>query len=404
MEYKIKYGNQHIDLRVPENIEPITVNPPQSIPDKKVFLEELSALLKPGLVSAGIVVSDKTRICGYDKYLPWLIEALKSKGLDEYSIKFYIAYGTHPRQTDLESLRMYGNIYNNYEFIHHDCDDNDIMINIGTTSRGTEVEIRKDILEHDLLILFGSVLHHYFAGYGGGRKLLFPGLAARRAIYSNHKLFIDFDNRTLQPGCRSGKLKDNPVAEDLCEVDKMMPHKILISGIPDAGGKIRKLMTGSSYEDFLSACKIYDSHYRKEGNIRYDNVIAGSGGYPKDINFIQTHKSLHNAASFVRDGGNLFLLGECIDGVGNKEFLNIFKGSKRDIYFNLGKQYSGNGGTALSLLSKTDRIKVYMTTNLDTRVCNTLNIKKLTPEDMNYETSRLKGDSAIIENASIVYC
>ena len=35
----------------------------------------------------------------------------------------------------------------------------------------------------------------------------------------------------------------------------------------------------------------------------YDLVVASAGGYPKDINYIQAHKSIHNAASFVKDGG-----------------------------------------------------------------------------------------------------
>jgi len=404
MKYNLKYGKQSIDLHVPENIQPIRVNLPAVEPDKGALHKDLSASIKTDIKSAGIVISDKTRLCGYDKYLPWLIEALQSKGLDEHSAKFYIAYGTHPRQTDLESLKIYGDIYNKYKFIHHDCDDNDIMINLGLTKRGTEVKIRKDIFDHDLLILFGSVSHHYFAGYGGGRKLLFPGLAAREAIYSNHKLFIDFDNMKLHPGCSSGILRDNPVAEDLYEIDRLMPEKIIISGIPDASGKIISLMLNSTYEDFLSTCTIYDNYFRKNSMTKYDNVIASSGGYPKDINFIQTHKSLHNAASFVRDGGNLYLLGECIDGVGNDEFLNLFTLNKKDIFLQLKKKYSGNGGTALSLLSKTERINVYMMTSLDELTCNTLNIKKLNSEELCSETVKLKGRTAVIENASIVYC
>lgn len=404
MEYSFKYGNQIIALQVPENIQTIKVNPPVGKPDKRAFQEELYDFIQDGITSAGIVVSDKTRLCEYDKYLPWLIEVLLGKGLDEYSIRFYIAYGTHARQSDTESLKIYGDTYKKYEFIHHDCDDIDGIINMGSTKRGTEAKVRRDILNHDIRILFGSVSHHYFAGYGGGRKLLFPGLADREAIFSNHRLYLDFENMKLHPGCRSGNLKDNPVAKDLYEIDTMMPEKIIISGIPDNMGKISRLIIGNSYKDFLSACKIYDNLYRKKSKTKYDNVIASCGGYPKDINFIQTHKSLHNAASFVRDGGNLFLLGECIDGVGNDIFLSILMGDKKEIYHNLGKNYSNNGGTALSLLSKTERINVYMLTSLDTHVCDTLNIKKLNPDELNAKTVGLKGSTAVIENASIVYC
>jgi len=405
MDYKLRYGKDRISLPLQGQEEFIRVNPPGDLPDKKVFMDELSSCIKQSPSTAGIIVSDKTRICEYDKFLPWLTEALNNMGIENKSIRFYIAYGTHPVQGEEESLRIYGDSYNKFEFIHHDCDDDSVMTSLGTTKRGTGVKIRKDIFSHDLLILFGSLSHHYFAGYGGGRKLLFPGLAARQSIYANHKLYIDFENAMLQPGCRSGNLEGNPLAEDLREIDNMMPEKIIISGIPGKGGKISRLLAGSTYDDFLSVCKLYDSYYRKESKGSYDNVIASAGGYPKDINFIQSHKSLHNAASFARDRGNLFLLAECSDGIGNDEFLSLFTGgTRKDILGKLKINYTGNGGTALSLLSKTERINVHMITSLGTDICNALNIKRIKPGDLQSATGRLKGKTALIENASMVYC
>lgn len=402
MTCSIKYGNHLADLTVPANTVHISVKPPEKRIDRQSFLDELSALIKPGIRSAGIIVSDKTRLCSYDRYLPWVTGLLKEI-LPPEAINIYIAYGTHPRQTDRESLNTYGSIYNEYEFIHHDCDDSQMMTLLGQTGRGTEVRIRKDILEYDQLILFGAISHHYFAGYGGGRKLLFPGLAEREAIYDNHKLFIDFDNMSLRQGCRSGRLEGNPVAEDLFEIDNMMPDKIIISGIPGAPGEISRLLISSRYEGFLEACRLYDKYYRTGGDTKYDNVIAGTGGFPKDINFIQSHKSMHNAASFVKDGGNLFLLAECRDGIGNDDFLKIFHGSRQDIFTSLKNKYSGNGGTALSLISKTERINVYMLSTLDEETCNILNIHKLSMEELGNRVSGLKGNTAVISNAAILY-
>ena len=44
-----------------------------------------------------------------------------------------------------------------------------------------------------------AISHHYFAGYGGGRKLIFPGLGEKESIYQNHKLFID-KKKSTSPG------------------------------------------------------------------------------------------------------------------------------------------------------------------------------------------------------------
>ena len=48
------------------------------------------------------------------------------------------------------------------------------------------------------------------------------------------------------------------------------------------------------------------------------------GGYPKDIDFIQTHKALEHAKHAARDGVDDIVLGKCEDGIGNPYFLPWF--------------------------------------------------------------------------------
>lgn len=401
--YKFKYGSSKIGLDLPDNTIKLSVQEPINNIDRRDFEDNLDKHLKisPGN-KIGIIISDKTRLCSYELYLPWLCENLESRGIKSEDIIFYIAYGTHPQQTDEESLNAYGSTFKKYHFIHHNCDDTS-MTDLGTTSRGTTIRVRKDIFSHDSLILFGAISHHYFAGYGGGRKLIFPGLAEREAIYQNHKLFIDFKAGKLVPDCQSGRLQDNPVAEDLREIDELLPDKLIISGILDTKGKVAILKFNSDYNDFEATCDIYDRSYRCQAQDKFDMVIAASGGYPKDINFIQTHKSLHNAASFVKDGGTLILFGECRDGIGNNSFLDIFSGSVTEIVENLSTHYSGNGGTALSTLSKTSRISVRMHTDLSEDTCRLMGISKVDIKMIRDEIRGATGTIALIENASIIF-
>jgi nickel-dependent lactate racemase len=51
---------------------------------------------------------------------------------------------------------------------------------------------------------------------------------------------------------------------------------------------------------------------------------VSAGGYPKDIDFIQSHKALEHARHAVKDGGTIILLGKCEDGMGNRYFLPWF--------------------------------------------------------------------------------
>jgi nickel-dependent lactate racemase len=406
MDINLKYGKGNIAITVPSTaVIPEYTEPDYAI-SREGFTSDLGKFLpadRNSYFNVAVVVSDKTRLCGYPLYLPWLTDILIKKGASKENITFYIAYGTHACQTEQESIDSYGEIYSRFTFKHHDCNDVSLFETLGTTKRGTPVVFRKDILASTLVITFGSISHHYFAGYGGGRKMLFPGLASRMAVYNNHGLFLDKQARCLSAGCQPGVLEGNPLAEDLREIDTHAPAKISIHGILNASGKVCRLMIGNSYGDFLKACEVHDSFYRYSGTGQFDLVVASGGGYPKDINFIQSHKSVHHAAAFVKDGGNLVVLADCIDGIGSNYFMKYLEaGSFVAAFAMLENNYEGNGGTALSMLTKIKRIKISLITSLDENTCRTLGVKKINSGHLQNMVNDEKGTIAVIRNASML--
>ena len=406
MAINVKFGSEIINLDTPANFEVLETRHPEYTIDKATFTASLQELLrrkKRDYSDVAIVVSDKTRLCGYELYLPWLLEILSGEGVDKDHISFYIAYGTHPKQSDQESLKSYGDTFLNYRFIHHDPNDESVLSDLGTTSRGTRILIRKDVLDSSLIITFGAISHHYFAAYGGGRKLLFPGLAARESVYQNHSLFLNFREKKLEEGCRPGNLDGNPLSDDLKEIDDLLPEKISIHGILDNQGKVCQLHPGESYGDFLKACSLHDSFYRSGLSVSFDMVVASSGGYPKDINFIQGHKSVHHAAAFVKDGGKLLIFSECRDGIGNTGFLPLFReGGPEAVYKKLETRYEGNGGTALAMMAKTSRISIHMVTDLDEETCKLLDVHKTSFQEAQDLIHKNSGTIAFIPNASML--
>jgi nickel-dependent lactate racemase len=130
---------------------------------------------------------------------------------------------------------------------------------------------------------------------------------------------------------------------------------------------------------------------------------ASSGGYPKDINFIQAHKSVHHSAAFVKDGGRLIILSECFDKIGSSYFLKFLEaGSFEKAFELLEKNYEGNGGTALSMMTKTSRIRISMMTSLDNDLCRTLNVDHVNETDIQQVIEAEKGSVALIQNASLL--
>ncbi len=422
--FNFKYGKTSFNIDLTDKAEILNISEPEFCITRDQFEEDFSSSLPGGLshcCSAGfavsIVVADKTRLCDYKTYLPWMLDILHKNNIQKPQIKFFIAYGTHARQSDEECCAAYGDVYKHYRFIHHDCSDRRLFTWLGKTDRGTEIHVRKDILESDLIITFGALSHHYFAGYGGGRKLLFPGLGYKPDIYANHGLFLDRDMGRLASGCNPGNLKNNPIAEDLKQIDNAVKIKrIAVHGILDSKAEVCRLIVGSRYNDFINACGTLDVYYknryrdidssgaRKESSLhkQYDLVIASCGGFPKDINFIQTHKAINNAAMFVKEKGSLIMFAQCPDGIGSDNFLEYFEFQGfSEAFKTLENNYRGNGGTALSMMDKTGRINIFIKTELDDKVCRQIGIKKC-ETDMLHNMTAGFNDVAVINNASLL--
>ncbi len=410
--FSIFYGRDRLTLDVPAHARQLQLKDPPKVINSRIFQQKLDVFLSHArldLSNPMLVLADKTRLCGYQEYLPLLISGLEQHGMDSGRLKIIIGYGTHFRQSDEECRQAYGKVYDQFVFIHHDCQETEAFKELGHTGRGTPIRFRRDLLEASAIITMGAVSHHYFAGYGGGRKLIFPGCGERDSIYTNHGLYLDGAAGIIAKRCQPGILEGNPLAEDLFEIEEKLPAHLAIHGILDSHGNLCDFLLGQGRKPFLRACNLHGAH-NEISSPSFDIVVASCGGYPKDINFIQSHKAIHNAAMFVRDGGLLLLYGECRDGIGSKTFLPWFAMDSFGAAFKeLSRSYQGNGGTALAMMTKLQRIRIGMVTSLDDPTCKLIGIERWSHEqissymsELNNEQSELvKQTIACLPNASL---
>jgi nickel-dependent lactate racemase len=403
---RMGYGKAPIVIKVDPDVDLLTIREPESKIDAPLFHKRLTQFLEDSsvdLARTAVVVADKTRLCDYPFYLPILLDKLIECGAPPQQVSIYIAYGTHGRQSDAECRQAYGTAYDRFDWVHHRCDEPELFEQLGKTSRGTPVCLRKDIMRASCLITFGAISHHYFAGYGGGRKLIFPGLGEKTAIYANHGLFLDQQTRDLASGCRPGALSGNPLAEDLDEVEACRPADMSIHGILDSRGRVCDLLVGRGTECFQGVCRQHARSCETASRRRYDLVVASCGGFPKDINFIQSHKAVHHASAFVRDGGRLVVLAQCRDGIGSETFLPWFDIGDWDTAFDrLSDRYVGNGGTALAMMAKTRRITIELVTDLDPAIARRIGVGRLSVEQLQPVLDRHQDSMAVIPNASML--
>lgn len=405
----LRYGDEIIDVPVPADAELLELSTtPKLNTGWRTALREALAALCPDLSRVALLVADKTRRCCYPEVLPVLLDELCAAGMREEDLSVYIAYGSHARQSDELSRVCYGPLYDRLKFVHHDARDSSALEHVGDTSRGTPVFLRKDVASASFRMSVGALSHHYFAGFGGGRKLMMPGLAGLASIYANHSLFVNKEvaadlSDCLEEGCQAGVLSGNPLAEDLYEAADFLPVDLALHGILSSQGVLLDLVPGRSRADFESVCGRYAKMVKVLGAGSYDTVIASCGGYPKDINFIQVHKSLHYAAMLLREGGRLLLLAECCDGIGSQTFMPWFGcGGWAAAHSKLKAQYEGNGGTALATMVKCARFDVSLCSSLESETVRLMGMNPVSVEDVPRWCSSASGRVALLPAAAQV--
>ncbi|QAR32066.1 nickel-dependent lactate racemase [Geovibrio thiophilus] len=347
------------------------------------------------------ILPDITRKSGMERFFPSMLAEAEKHG-KEVSIIF--AVGTHRAVTEDEKKRILGGeIYSKYKdrLFDHDCENLEAHAFYGITKSKTPIFINKIYLEHDLIVPIGSVSHHYFAGYGGGRKLIFPGIAAKKSILRNHMLALDVSGGGRHPLAKAGELNHNPVHRDI--VDALMISRsgrnfFSVNTVLDEQGRILDMVCGDLFMAHHKACEILDSRFRITLDKKYKSLIVSCGGFPKDINMVQAQKSLDRAASAAEEGADIFLFAECADGYGNSYFRDFFDlPSSKAMLESLLADYQINRQTAFNLRTLTERFNVRLYGSLSEEDCARMGFQKLNaPEDM---LRLLKPETAFIPSA-----
>lgn len=311
-----------------------------------------------------LVIPDHTRRCCLDLTLPRMTSMLE--GDFAARITLLVANGSHLPVSDDRLTDLVGEtVRRRYPVWQHDCRDRALLLFFGETSSGTPVWLNRRLRECDWVITLGPVVLHYFAGFGGGPKMILPGLAGYDTIAGNHRRAIDFLTGRLDSRAREGNLEDNPVYRDLAEVGRWIPNWISWQMVLDEQGGIRHSAVGPPVEVHRELAAKALSLLRMPIGERGDVVIASAGGHPSDVNLIQAHKSIHHAFQAVRENGWLIVLAECSEGIGSETFLSYFDcGSSAAIAERLKREYRLNGQTALALRIKTEKARIVLVSSL----------------------------------------
>ena len=313
-----------------------------------------------------IVTSDITRYSGSEIYLPLLVERLNGAGIRDPDITIVVALGIHRKQTDHEHERIVGRLHRRIRVVDHDCDDPGKLVLVGKTANGIAVELNRQVVEADRLILTGTIGFHYFAGFGGGRKSILPGVASRQACMASHFAVLNpAAGSGKNPRAVTGNLEGNPVHGAMLEACAMVGPTFIFNTVLAPDKRIIAAFAGEWRQAHLNGCRFYAEHFAFPIQAKAELVVVSCGGFPKDINFIQAHKSMEYGSQAVQDGGVMILLAQCRDGYGHPTFFNWFRFTDLgEFEAELRRHYEINGQTAHATLQKAQRFRVILVSEL----------------------------------------
>ncbi|MCX6647420.1 MAG: nickel-dependent lactate racemase [bacterium] len=414
-EIELAYDRTQFTFPIPDSKKVLTLlpkpmralgNPEQTFLNKlesPLGTPPLSDLVKKNPTRILIIIPDHTRIAGVNRALPWLLDALNRHGIPDEKITALMALGSHSHPDDKTIRNVIGDAYDRIKLELHDPEGP--FTDYGTTSWGTPVQINARLAESDLIILYSSCVHHYFAGYGGGRKLIMPGVATLGSTASNHALtFYESEKHGggRNPDVYSGSLNGNPVHEDMLEAAKMVlkgkAHFAIVT-VMNPEKEFGYFLTGGIDESHRLACAVVDEHNMVDLPFgKADLVLASAGGYPKDLTFVQAHKSMDNAARALNPGGTMLLMMACSNGYGNPAVNEFASYDLETIKRKLHEHYVVNGQTVYALKEKTAKFNIIAMTELDGEFLDKVNITQAV--DVNH-AMELISDS--VDKSEVIY-
>jgi nickel-dependent lactate racemase len=412
----LQYGNNCIEFQLPAATE---LRPPvlETSGDPLSLLRQaldapygglrLEQCVKPG-ERVVIITSDITRYTASELYLPLLVERLNESGIPDKDIEIIIALGIHRKQTEAEHKKILGSLFGRISVRDHECDDPAELIHIGITSSGLPVELNRRVVAADRVIVTGTVGLHYFAGFGGGRKGLVPGVASRKTCMATH--FSIFNRPEIggrHPKATTGTLAGNPVHTNILEAALMIQPDFLFNTVLSTDKQILGAFAGDLEIAHLAACELARRVYTLPIKQLADLAIISCGGHPKDINFIQAHKALDYGVNALHEGGTAILLAACPDGFGNPTFFDWFQ--HRDLTefeTDLRSRYEINGQTAYATFDKASRYRVILISELTAEQTSQMRMEKAESLDvalkMAYEKLPATARAVVIPNGGMI--
>lgn len=267
--------------------------------------------LARGHKEVAILFDDLTRPTRCGPLARPILEELAEAGIGDKHIRFVMALGTHGVASRIDFEKKLGrDILRRFPVYNHDPFVPGVYVGTTSTFR-TPVYLNEEVSRCDLRIGIGSVVSHAWAGFGGGGKIILPGVCSTDTIVHNHRAYhleAAAGRRPARVGL--GIWEENPMRHDIDEAAEIAGLEVLANAVVNGWGETCALYVGSLKEAFSAAARDASASCLAERAVGMDVVVSNTFG-----KVIEGFLGLPTAYESVReDGGDVVLIANSPEG------------------------------------------------------------------------------------------
>lgn len=258
-----------------------------------------------------ILFDDMSRVTRSAQIVPHVLDALAEAGIEDKNIRFICALGCHGALTRIDFAKKLGeDVLARFPVYNHNPFANCVPVG-KTKTYGTDVLINAEVMKCDLKIAIGMVVPHPMSGFGGGGKIILPGVSAFSTIqYNHHNTFRD--TRELKGKLGIGVFDENPMRFDIEEAAELAGLDFIVNCLINEQGETVRVFAGALKPTYAEAVKTAKAHYLTP-TLR-DRDIAISNGFIK-ANESNMGLSIAYPAISRNNGGDAVVMANAPEGM-----------------------------------------------------------------------------------------
>lgn len=275
-----------------------------------------------------IVIDDATRPTPTKLILSHLMKRLEARTTD---LAFITAPGTHRPLTDAELEMKLGTEYlNKYPVFNINYRTEEDYEYIGDSDMGTPLHIHKAVLAADYKIAVGNIAPHNVVGWGGGAKILMPGVSGELTTSTTHLIGSHFPLQNI-----FGNI-DCEMRKEVDSIGKRIGLDFILNTVLDAEGGILKLFCGHFLDAHRAGVEFAKQTLCPAIPDLADIVIVSA--YPCNMDYWQGFKPFGFSMCGVKEGGTIIYIldpreGFCNNSPVHKEMLVKYLKSDADTVY-----------------------------------------------------------------------